>query len=283
MDGVQPADARGGGTSVNLVAGMVVRNELGRYLRWSLPALLEYADHVVILDDHSDDGTFEWLDGLEMHGRVRVVRSDLPPMFENEGAVRQHLHALTLALEPTHVIAVDADEFIGDGHVIRDRLNDHLVSRDRLRLHAWTCAMEEIWDVTSQELACRCDGSWRPHDVPVLYSVPDGMKTPGRWMWSDRALASGRVPQEVSSLALRRGAAPTGTEILHFGWADQRERQQRAARYAALDGGRFHANTHLQSILWPESRQSRGEREWPPALLPYRAQLVRHVNGTTGT
>lgn len=265
---------------MNLTASLIVHNELTRYLYWTLPALMEFCDTVVVMDDHSDDGTYEWLEELaegEYQHRLWLSRYEGDRMFTGEGVARQELLERTLLASPTHILAIDADEFIADGEQLRQIASGHLKSRSPGELAAWKISMEEIWDVTAVAMWCRCDGGWRPHGVPALYSVPDVMTVDYR-IRSDQ-LACGRVPQAVERLALRRGAGETGTEILHLGWANPGERAARYARYVEADGGRFHASTHLKSIMWDRSRQSRGARDWPEALAPYKQDLLEFING----
>jgi glycosyltransferase involved in cell wall biosynthesis len=46
---------------VKLIASLIVRNELKRYLEPCVAHLLEFCDEIRVLDDRSDDGTREWL------------------------------------------------------------------------------------------------------------------------------------------------------------------------------------------------------------------------------
>ncbi len=75
----------------------------------------------------------------------------------------------------------------------------------------------------------------------------------------DRKLACRRVPTQV----LANRAKPTGVSLLHFGWADPSTRKQRYDRYTRVDGGRFHASSHLRSIMWPAPRIKLRSRPWP--------------------
>ncbi len=66
---------------------------------------------------------------------------------------------------------------------------------------------------------------------------------------------------------------PIDLAVLHFGWANTAARQARYDRYQQIDGGRFHARAHLESILAP-SPTLRGVT-WPEALAPHRAAIER--------
>lgn len=252
---------------MKLVASMIVRNELGRYLEPCVNHLLEFCDEIVVLDDHSDDGTLNWLQSRG--ARVQPLRHNSEPeFFKHEGRARQMLLEWTLSRQPTHVLAVDADEFVSNGEELRHRLTVDG------RSQAWTLAMEEVWELDGDCLCVREDGGWRTHPVPSAWKVPRVMDA--TWKIMNRALACGRVPTAVTH-RLQQLTAPSGSELLHFGWANQPEREARHHRYAIADGGRYHASAHLDSILWDDARVALRGREWPAALKPYRAAVAAHA------
>lgn len=237
---------------MKLVASMIVHNEVWRYLPHTIAHLRDFCDEIVVLDDASDDGTSEWL--IEQADeQLLVARNPTPEFFVHEGRARQRLLDNTLARKPTHVLAIDADEFISDGSAVRARLRD--------RAAAFTLLMEEVWDASGDVLRVREDGGWRAHPIPCLYAIPRGGPD---LRIQNRALACGREPQAVQRYARR--APATGESILHFGWANPAERQARYDRYAVADGGRFHANAHLLSILWPPEKIMLRDRPWPTGL-----------------
>ena len=239
---------------MKLVASMIVRNEMGRYLEPCIEHLRQFCDLIVVLDDNSDDGGYEYLAGLGKN--VVVSRSKEAPMFENEGAARQRLFENTLKESPDYILAIDADEFIEDGQRLRSMLE-----QDN-EVEYWTTYMEEVWKADDHWLWTREDGGWHAHPIPNLYRAP---RVPDR-LWSIRQqnLACGREPQMVRRMAGM--ARPVGTSILHFGWARESERQSRYDRYAKHDGGQFHASQHLESILWSEDRIQLSARGWPVSL-----------------
>ena len=252
---------------MKLVASLLVHNELGRYLTESLGHLLEFCDEIAILDSGSADGTFEWLAEHPGRDRLQVLRTPFNGFFEHEGRTRQQLLEWTLASEPTHILAIDADEFVSDGYKLRGQLGTGVP--------VWTLEMEEVWELDGDCICVRHDGGWHPHPVPIVYTVPPPARRDGVWAINDRALACGREP-----IAVRRAMAaarPSGVSVLHFGWANEAERQARYERYAVADGGRFHASTHLQSILWPAERIHLEGRPWPSGLASRREELTRLV------
>ncbi len=62
-------------------------------------------------------------------------------------------------------------------------------------------------------------------------------------------------------------AKPVGSDLLHFGWTRPGERKERYDRYTRHDGGRFHAGSHLRSIMWPDARVKLQWRDWPEGAV----------------
>lgn len=267
---------------MKLVASVIVRNELDRYLRPFLRHLAAFCDEIRILDDASTD---EWADRItasdgvdggltaEELDRLHVLTDVESRFFTHEGLTRQALLAWTLEGEPTHVLAIDADEFVSDGATLR------LLLERRPDIPAWSLTMQEVWKAADECLCVRQDGGWRQHEVPILWRVPGRRQlTDRRWRIPERKLASGREPQAIRELAQHRQVVPTGAEVLHFGWANEADRQARYDRYATHDGGRFHASTHLKSILWPDRLIDLEAFAWPEPLAPYRPELLTRAH-----
>lgn len=228
---------------MKLIASMNTRNELSRYLSDSIPSLLRFVDEVRVQDDGSDDGTYEYL--AQMDGVV-VKRNTGSRWHENEGELHQQLLDFTLEGRPTHVLAIDADEFVPDGQLVRAAIEDNP------RRTAFSLRMVEIWKLDPPTL--RLDGGWRPHQVGICYRWPDGHAASGDWAIWGRKMAGGRVPRAVRALQSRGACVDTGADILHLGWSNPAERERRYRRYAELDGGRYHAARHLRSILLPDEK-----------------------------
>jgi hypothetical protein len=256
---------------MKLVASMIVRNELGRYLADCVGHLLEFCDEVRVLDDGSGDGTAEWLVAQSWKDeRIQVSAAEQSAFFAHEGHARQARLAWTFEADPTHVLVIDADEFVADGAAVRQACE-----ANSGHAAVWTLDMEEVWELDGDCVCVREDGGWRTHPVPVLYAVPSPAQRDHTWVIADRALACGREPLAVRRLAGR--ARDAGTELLHFGWANKAERQARYDRYAVADGGRFHAAAHLQSIMWPDDRVRLEGREWPDGLSRWRESIAARV------
>ena len=256
---------------MNLVASLIVKNELGRYLQANIGHLREFCDTIVVVDDGSTDRTGEWLDD-HADDQIKVHHIDPEDGFfaGHEGRRRNQLLKHTLNELPDFVLCIDGDEFIADGAMLREfcETTPHLVG---------SLVMEEVWKAANGGLELRMDGGWRPHAIPCLWSGKLSGRRGRALRIPDRALACGREPEEVRRLAGR--AKPTGTTIMHFGWTCETCRQERYDRYVTADGGKFHRNSHLDSIMWEDAKVTLNETPWPVALKPYRDDIMRAVNG----
>lgn len=240
---------------MKLVAAMNVHNELDRYLEPVIEHLLSYCDEVRVQDDGSTDGSYEW---LEARDRVEVQRNDGPAWSENESDLHQSLFEWTLEAQPTHILAIDADEMIPRGAGLRAALEGRLERTFMLR-------MCEIWRRDGDSWLMRIDGGWRPHDVAILYQLPPDPDMGASWQIASKAMASSRVPQIVrTDQSMGRGVS-LGFDVLHLGWSDPAEREARYKRYMEVDGGSFHAKGHLDSIMLPDEKIG---------LAEYRGELV---------
>ena len=244
-----------------LVASLIVRNEFDRYLELAVGHLQTFCSEIRVLDDGSDDGSYEWLADQE---RVFVKRNEGPAFFEHEGRARQALLEWTIEGQPEYVLSIDADEFVGDPGQVQQMVGRGLPGGSLL--------MEEVWGASETEIRVRTDGLWKPHHAPILWRAPRALRG-GLWEIKDSKLACGREPLEVRRMRVR----PTGTSVFHFGWARRAERERRAARYAEHDGGRFHLDRHLQSILWPDEKVTVLSRPWPPGLQALSAKIAERA------
>lgn len=259
---------------MKLIASMIARNELSRYLEPCVAHLLEFCEEIRVLDDCSDDGTAQW---LTRQPRVMTLHESTHAFYAHEGQARQRLLDWTLEGEPSHILSIDADEFIADGEVVRSHCaagEQGIAATWVAPLRVWTLQMEEIWELDDECLCVREDGGWRAHPVPILYAVP-AQRAASDWQIRNMPLACGREPHIVRKNAMQ--ARPVGTEILHFGWANESERAARHERYVKADGGRYHAGSHLDSIMWRDERVKLRPRHWPPALQAYRAAVSRRI------
>lgn len=241
---------------MNLVASVACRNELGRFLPLAIAHLQTFCDYIAVLDDASDDGSPEW---LATQKRVALLPRSKPGFFEHEGRTRQELYDFTLALKPTHILAIDCDEFVSDPKAIRQACE----KPDPV----FTLGLSEVWKADASRLYLRVDNLWKERRIPILFRPQAG------WKIKDRKLACGREPEEVVKIAAR--ARPTGSAIYHLGWLNEHTRAARYERYAEHDKGNYHARRHLESIMWDDRRVRLQARHWPQTLEPLRDEILR--------
>jgi hypothetical protein len=249
-----------------LAASIVCRNEIDRYLPLVIDHLRGFCDQITVLDDGSTDGTLQYLRG-EVDSQLFLAGNPTATFDQHEGRVRQALLEFTLSRSPTHVLAIDADEFIADGPALRQRLEE------QPEVAAWALRMTEIWSVTPDALQVRFDGAWRPYARTHVWAAPDpSQRGAVLWRIPERKLACPPIPHAV----VRARAYDSHQTIYHFGWADPETRQARYNRYMQLDAGRFHARTHLQSIMWPAHRIQLQPQPWPSTVWAekVRAKLL---------
>lgn len=230
---------------MKLIASMPVHNENGRYLQRAVEHALTYCDEVRVLDDGSDDGGVDW---LEAQDRVVVERLEGPSWSQeggHEGRVRQALLEHVLAGSPTHVLSIDADEIVPKGAELRGTIEA------QPGRPVWALRVVEAWSMDPWMI--RVDGDWRPRYAPVVYRVPTRLGS--GWRIRDLRLACPRQPVAISNAYRHAGPrVKLPIDLVHLGWANPAERESRAARYFEQDGGEFHQNAHLQSILWTDDR-----------------------------
>lgn len=225
---------------MRILGHMVVKNELGRYLRQSLEALCGICDAVMVYDDGSDDGTTEYLWGLvDRFGLWHVRRIDGRPSFaEDESRFRQdgwRFMGRALHADNTDwVLCLDADEvLVGDNDDVRQRLIDFVTINPYA---VGSFPVREVFEVRNGRCFVRTDGFW-------------GSITARRFVryeslaeFDPRAEGGGSIP----SLPKTRTCTADGLEILHFGYARPEDREAKYTRYAA---GKGHNRSHVQSIL----------------------------------
>lgn len=258
--------------AVRLTSSVIVRNECSRYLEPVVSHLLEFCDEVRILDDASTDGWQEALAGAWGKDGCRVaVKNHRPqgrnsePAFYQHAAARQALLAFTLLGNPTHILAVDADELVSDGHAVRRACEG---AGDLFTLN-----VQEVWAAQPRGLFTREDGGWRAHEIGCLWRPAAFRSRP--LAIRDHGHATGRVPALVNGTTRGRiRPVKVDSALLHFGWCNVAEREMRYARYRDGDGGKFHASAHIASIMAPPRKVRLVQRAWPVALEPRKEDLL---------
>jgi glycosyltransferase involved in cell wall biosynthesis len=220
---------------IKIVANMVGRNESNSYLDRVLARVATQVDLITFTDDGSTDET---PDIALKHG-AKVLRCPEPLFTKHEGALRQKswdfLESQITPNDNWYVLAIDCDEMLYETKFeIHDLIWEH---RDH---DVFNIMFYHMWN----ENQYRTDKAWRPHGSTRLFKyLPNGK-------FQDRQLACGSEPTYVIRL-VRSGALlnDTGLNMKHLSYIKDEDKQAKYKRYAAIDGGAFHANAHIESIL----------------------------------
>lgn len=231
------------------VAHMVVRNEMGRWLPLTLPRLRDQFDAVVVFDDRSTDGTFDF--ARDIGCDLVCQRGDDTPSFdEDESACRQKAWQMmidVLGLDARDVVvAVDADEvLIGDpaGWTLDQVLADYHSTVPVLSPEAGlSVPIRELWGITEDGLPLRrVDGFWR--DIVGWRVAP---ADPGHTEFAP-GYGCGSVPHRF-----KRGGRRRRPVIYHLGYVHPDDRAVKHRRHSRAG----HSSRHIESILTPPSLES---------------------------
>lgn len=230
-----------------LIANIVARNEEDKYLTMVLDRLATQVDTIVFTDDCSTDGTVDIARKYTDHIQV------LPePLFAvNEGELRQKswefLNSVTSPTVDDWILAIDCDELLYDTQIpLRELINTDQFDVIQIEFfHMWN------------ETCFRTDGGWRPHGSTRLFRwQPNGV-------FNDRKLACGSEPTYVNFIAnyfRDRVMTYSGLKMKHLSYIKDEDKRDKFDRYTKIDGGAFHANDHINSIIDPPERVSL--QEW---------------------
>lgn len=217
-----------------LIANIVGRNEADKYLDRILSRLADQVDEICFTDDHSDDNTA----GIAASYGAHVMVMPEPTFMTHEGKLRQasweHLESVVGNDHDWFVLAIDCDEELYDpGNVISSILDQNHFDVANIQFY-------HMWNETQ----FRVDKAWAPHPSSRLFRYFSN------GVFQQRALACGSEPMYVQGL-IRAGKylGNSGLVMKHLSYIKDEDKQAKYERYAKIDGGAFHANTHIESIL----------------------------------
>lgn len=219
-----------------LVANIVGRNEADKYLHRVLSRLRDQVDMICFTDDHSDDDTAQ----IAANYGAIVQQMSEPTFNTHEGKLRQasweHLEQCIGDDHDYFVLAIDCDEELYETRVpIRELINQSMF--DVLNIEFY-----HMWN----ENQFRVDKAWAPHPSSRLFRfLPNGV-------FQQRQLACGSEPMYVQAL-IRQGRyyPQSGLVMKHLSYITDEDKRAKYDRYAKIDGGIYHANSHIESILDP--------------------------------
>lgn len=213
---------------------VVVKNEADRHLADTLVWNGGLADGLMVFDDNSTDDSR----GVARRVGARVVQAPFDKSFmHHEGQFRQEAwetlrHAMGMR-EGDWVLCPDADEFILGG---RDGIEQSITMAIVAGCRSVSVPVYEVFgfDPDGRPL-CRIDGWW---------STIQGIRL-AQWtgftQFPAKRMASGSVPKIVEP-----SVCSEATSVLHYGYANELDRQTKYLRYRGLPG---HSERHVESIM----------------------------------
>lgn len=223
-----------GAASVKIAAALIVGpGESHRHLDRTLRLVSRWADTIVAYADGADRDTIAAL----KHAKAHYALGAGPVFPRDESEVRNRLLAhVDRTLDGGHlVVVIDADEELT---ATSGTVRSALLALAREHADAWSIVFHHLWAPDGSLI--RVDGGWAPHPQVRVYRHLKGDRVP------QKALACAPVPtRDLVALAER-------LVMLHHGYARHDDRLAKYARYTAIDGGRYHAASHIHSIVDPE-------------------------------
>ena len=219
-----------------LIANMVIRNEADKWLRPVLERVASQVDALCVTDDCSDDDSVSIV--KEYTDLVQVMPE--ATFSTNEGKLRQQswnfLEQHVSTNDDWWVLAIDADEMLYETKYSLEELID------QRQFDVMSIEFYHMWSETQ----FRVDKAWRPHCSTRLFRYfPHGK-------FLDRELACGSEPTYVMDLVMqRRYFQSTGLLMKHLSYMTEEGKRSKYDRYTKIDGGAFHANAHIESIIDP--------------------------------
>jgi glycosyltransferase involved in cell wall biosynthesis len=197
----------------NLVGMMLTHNDDRRYLERVVENSLKFCDELVILDDHSIDGTRKILTDLKVDYPSRLFIYSAVSSWDNEPMLRAELLIDALQRNPDWVIAIDSDELYENG---MSREVEILMNQDDFD---W--AGFRFYDMWDDEEHYRDDDIW-PAGVgyaPRMFRV----NCVKEYIWSDKKRHCGSIPENVIKLQ----GTHSPIRVKHLGYVKAKDRQEK--------------------------------------------------------
>ena len=216
----------------SLTVACLAKNEATSYLPSALAAWNQFADTIVVLDDHSTDDTAE----LCRSAGAFVVDWDGSAAWGQETPPRKALWEAAVQSGSDFIMVLDADMVPAKDP--KELLIGGIDGVSFLLFDLWG---EDVY---------RSDHYWRGHTVPRLWLVRNPHHNRGH-VWSGRHIHSGHFPQ---NLQLERiVGAPREYSLLHYAYSRADDRRNKKKQY--LSQGKFltlHEWMHALSIETPD-------------------------------
>jgi len=134
-----------------IVAMLPVRNESAHYLRDALANLTQWVDAIIVLDDASDDDTFEVATSFS---KVIYYQNNTPEYGEDDRRLQSKLWQLASGENPDWVLAINTDE------IFEDRIIDEIGLL--LEQNDYDIVCFRVFHFWKSDSHYRIDGNWNP-------------------------------------------------------------------------------------------------------------------------
>jgi glycosyltransferase involved in cell wall biosynthesis len=195
---------------MRIIGMMRVKNE-ARWIARSIESILPVCNEVLVMDDHSTDGTPEICAAL---AGVQVLRSP----FEGVNEMRDKNWLLEQAGAADWILAIDGDEVLapGDAAAVRAAMNT-----------SYQCLSMRIVYLWNSENQARIDGVYGDFRRESAFR-PSGARFCGTSAGGN--FHCGNVP-----IGLRQKRHPIEATLLHLGYMNREDRLRKYAWYNAQD------------------------------------------------
>ena len=220
-----------------IVGAMIVGNEEGRYLELTVNDLFErgLVDSMVITLDAPTDRTAEICRELAKQWNINIHEHPESLFGKGEAELRERTIDYAIAQNPYGIITVDSDE-VFDKDVTRERLEKWLEEGI-----AWDFYIAHYW---KNQTEVRLDGLFG-HQKNVRLFRYDRTK---RQEFYDKPVHCGSAP--VYAYEERR---TTDCVFLHYGYASEKDVQDRIERYAKLDPNGYYESKNFYNQFKSEA------------------------------
>lgn len=199
-----------------MIGLMRVKNE-ARWIARCVSSILPLCDQVLVMDDHSTDGTPDICAALD---GVRVLTSPFPAGDLNETRDKNWLLDQARPLDPDWILMIDGDEMFAPEAV------EVIAEAARQPAQAYAFQVLYLWDREDQ---VRMDGIYSHFWRPSMFRFGEFRFQSTN---ANGGFHCGNAPIGLQRVAQRLHGAP----LLHFGYMHQADRLRKFDWYSRIDG-----------------------------------------------
>lgn len=202
---------------MKLITCIREKNSL-RYLPRLIAQVRAISDLVIVLDDHSSDGSYEWLSSLSKQVDNLLIIRQPDPTF-NGGRDWNILYKMAGDYKPEWIFCPDADELLEEQEAYHVR---ELIEASGKDVRGWSFPFYYLWN---DENHYRNQGKYHNTKVIRLFRYEPSMKPP------DRISHTYGTPDDIDRRLIR--VAPV--RMWHFGYMLAEDRKVKYNFYTDRD------------------------------------------------